>query len=897
MTLLIDARNIDEQLPALVNAIAASDFIGIDCETEDSRRHQGLNERCGYDPTTGKKSKGKPLIFDHRRNRLCGLSLYSNKFTEAVYINVGHADVWNRVSHDVVREILAAKRPEAWWIAHNAPFEITTFHNTLGWALDPKIICTLQMCVSAYGPHEVDHQRWLEIGQGGIAKLIEPLVRHSFAGLLDQKKMEMTPELSELVFKVIAKESDSEWSYNGLLKAASYGYGLKKAIKSHFDYDMTTYQQVLGDKAHMGQLTGEEVAEYGADDAFWAFKLFHHLLGYMLQTGGQELVSTFFTQENPMAAVFSRISRGGMKVNTEAVSARRDTERTEMANILRKLKPSIADLLPFPDEPDERLMKYDSWYVKGGSKYRKQVIDFAALPDDPDTFSMCAQVRGPVSNAWANDKGVAEPKGINMSHYMPVRTIMYDLIRTKALISQGKVQSDGEARGKIKDRLIKAGDEKGVAVIDGLNAISGVEQRVKLYLTPYNQLMDPESKALYPTITSMLATRRMASSEPNGMQLAKRGESTYVRGFFEADYDDHVILSVDWSGIELVEIGEFSGDPEFIKAFGQLPHEDLHAGASADILAVECPGLDEKAFKDLRHHEKWGTYAEHYNIENLDRLAHNLKGESFAPPKAYKYWRAEVGKGANFNYWYSGYLATIGERLGWSPEKTSAATRRYADRFAVAEQWRLNLIDEVARNGFITLPDHQRYVRMEATQQWAEEWRQKFLGNHIALGLENFAHIVSFMGRKIQKRAGNQSVNAYIQGSCATIAKRSILAIESKAKAMGWGDREMRFMIPIHDELLFSVRRDLVVEAIALVRGTMIDHPDLFKLCKLDASPSIGLNFEPWDAKKAPLGQVELYEPPAEIVGEELANKRLDDDGVRTVVDWLFSNRDRKIAA
>jgi hypothetical protein len=563
------------------------------------------------------------------------------------------------------------------------------------------------------------------------------------------------------------------------------------------------------------------------------------------------------------------------------------------------MKPAVAALLPFKPMLDERLLKYDAWYSKGGAKYRQQVLDWATSADCTGAFEQCMQVRGPVSNAWANDNNVREPTGINLSHYMPVRTLMYDLIGTKALISQGKVQSDGEARGKIKDRLDKEGNKTGVEVIDGLNAISGVEQRMKLFLNPYVQLTDPETQHLYPTVNSMLATRRMACSEPNGMQLAKRGESTYVRGFFKPDYDDHVILSVDWSGVELVEIGEFSGDPEFIKAFGQIPHEDLHAGASADIMAVDTPGLNEVAFKDLRHHPKWETFIERWahDIDNIDRLAHNLKGEPLVPPKAYKYWRTEVGKGANFNYWYSGYLATIGERLGWSPEKTKMATQRYAQRFAVAEQWRLGIIEEVQREGFITLPDGQQYVRTEATEQWAMEWNAKFVGNSVPMGLENFAHIIQWMGRKIQRRAGNQTVNAYIQGTCATLAKRSILAIERKATATGWGPREMRFMLPIHDELLFSVHRSLVVDAIKLVRGTMIDHPDLFKLCKLDASPSVGITFEPWDAKKAFLGQVELYEPPAAIVGDALADKRLDDDGVRLVVDWLFHTQEQRIAA
>jgi hypothetical protein len=71
----------------------------------------------------------------------------------------------------------------------------------------------------------------------------------------------------------------------------------------------------------------------------------------------------------------------------------------------------------------------------------------------------------------------------------------------------------------------------------------------------------------------------------------------------------------------------------------------------------------------------------------------------------------------------------------------------------------------------------------------------------------------------------------------------------------------------------------------------MADHKDLFPTLALDSSPAIGLNFEPWNAIKAPLGQVELYEPPKLIVGDKLADTRLDRDGVDLVLDYLFHSK------
>ena len=56
--------------------------------------------------------------------------------------------------------------------------------------------------------------------------------------------------------------------------------------------------------------------------------------------------------------------------------------------------------------------------------------------------------------------------------------------------------------------------------------------------------------------------------------------SVFIRGFF-ADDEDSVIVSADWSAIELVAIAAQSQDPEFLQAYGQRPHADLHSKAGS----------------------------------------------------------------------------------------------------------------------------------------------------------------------------------------------------------------------------------------------------------------------------------------------------------------------------
>src|SRR5690606_19509726 len=127
-----------------------------------------------------------------------------------------------------------------------------------------------------------------------------------------------------------------------------------------------------------------------------------------------------------------------------------------------------------------------------------------------------------------------------------MRTLMYDLLGEKVILEKGKVQSNGDMRGKMIERMglelqnLRNGEKTGAAIdryenaitiVKGLSELASIEQRMKLYLTPYTMLTGPETERMYPVLSSKLATRRMATKFPNPMQLAKRGESTYVRGF------------------------------------------------------------------------------------------------------------------------------------------------------------------------------------------------------------------------------------------------------------------------------------------------------------------------------------------------------------------------------
>jgi len=901
--ILVDARNIDQYLPIIVDEVSKAGMIGFDIETQDIDRHDGLNRFMKADDE-GRKSAAARLVFDVNRTTVTGFSIYPDKGERGYYINLAHADVENRVPWEVAKQMLEAKRPDAYWVIHNANYEWTMMAKSLGFELGDKVLCSMQLCVSAYSPDTYFRDRFYGPGLGGIEKLL-PIVQRVFAGY--QPGMEMSNEQEELLYKVIAKESDADHSWNGYVASIKIGYDLKRAVKSWFGYDMATFEQTMGKKVHMGQLTGDEVASYGVDDAYWCLKLFHTVLAYIMQTN-PPVFQTYLEQEMPFVKAASEVWQHGIEMNTDAVYARRSVERSLEAQSLRELKAAVKGLLPFPADMHDKLAKYDKWYwdeTKGSgnvAKYRSQIVAWANSMDHQDDYLQVKQVRSPVSAAWALENGERESTGPNLVHYMPMRVILYDLMRGSFMLVNGKTQSDGDCRTELRRRWIKryaegelAGfihPEKGVpvdpqgevledvatwvlpeelesayarfraglGVFDVYAKMAGISQRVKLYITPYLNLIDPDTNRVYPVLSSLLASRRSACSTPNGQQLAKFGESQYVRGFFEADKDDaegeeHVLISADWSAVELVIIGEYSGDAGFFDAYGQRPHKDLHSRA---VLGMT------------------GMSKEEYDI---------------SPKK--KELRTKVGKVSNFGYWYSGALGTTAKEMGWTSDEMWEQTEKYRNTFPQGEAWRLGVIDFSRDNGYVELPDHHRRDRFESTYEWMAHMRQKF--QHYGVeAITNFGELVI---KKINRRAGNQSVNSMVQGLCAALAKRKIKRMKEVIAEKGY---RARFFLLIHDELVYSVPRSQALAFMKDLYAVMIEGAGLINNLKLDSSLAIGKTLQPWSLDKAPNGQIELMEIQKGVpcVAESSWGNAANDEERQAILDYILDGpkQERKAA-
>jgi DNA polymerase I-like protein with 3'-5' exonuclease and polymerase domains len=656
----------------------------------------------------------------------------------------------------------------------------------------------------------------------------------------------MNTHQATLLGKVVGKESDAAWSYNGFNKSIAYGYGLKKLVESFFGYKMLTYKELLAQYSAetMEDLTGEQVCEYGAGDAYWVIPVLGRLIE-MIRPGALE---AFSRTENEMTHVYGELALEGVRINSKAVDERYDMERAAQVEAMALLREAVEEALPFPEKPNAELLKREDWYSKGYVKYRKMVT------------------------TWKRD----DKKPYNPVHYMQARTILYDLMGLKLILDKGKVQSDGDARG----RMLETATGSAKKALEAFNKLAGIDQIIKLYLTPYKALVDPETGRAYPEVTSMLATRRMAAAFPNTTQLANRGECTYVRGFFEADKPTHGILSSDLSQIELVLIGSASGDQAFRDAYGQLPYKDLHTKAAASLLGaiLDRRDLTVEDFKALKFGE---------NIKGIP--LHNAKGEEMEPKAAYKYYRVNLGKVANFSFWYSGSLNSLAEQWGLGYESVQMLVQAYADAFPEAVAWRAEQGNFVQQYGYLDIPDGHRRVRYEATYEWQALMKNYFKQISQGMSYEDAHTLQDFGGiiiNKISRRAVNQCINARIQALCAAIIKRSILRVRKEVLP----HFDARLIFPVHDEAVYSVAYDDMFAFSKEVRRVMTDHHDLVPNLVVDSSVSIGRTFQPYDADRAKFGQIELSEAPAlSFIPQTMVGSPMDEERVLQTIEYLRS--------
>ncbi len=184
---------------------------------------------------------------------------------------------------------------------------------------------------------------------------------------------------------------------------------------------------------------------------------------------------------------------------------------------------------------------------------------------------------------------------------------------------------------------------------------------------------------------AVAATGRLSSNNPNLQNIPIRDENgREIRKMFIASDNDHVLLSADYSQIELRLMAHMSGDENLIDAF--LGNEDIHTATAAKIFHLK----PSEVSKDQRSRAKTANFGIIYGISTfgLSQRLNIPRGEAkeliegyFATYPKVKEYMENVKQTAAQN----GYVSTIFGRKRWLRDINSAnaVVRGLAERNAI----------------------------------------------------------------------------------------------------------------------------------------------------------------------------------------------------------------------
>lgn len=222
-------------------------------------------------------------------------------------------------------------------------------------------------------------------------------------------------------------------------------------------------------------------------------------------------------------------------------------------------------------------------------------------------------------------------------------------------------------------------------LVDLILEVRGIRKLLATYINALPELINPQTGKIHTTYNQTgTATGRLSSTNPNLQNIPVRtDEGREIRRAFVAD-KGCLILSADYSQIELRLMADISGDAAMIDAF--VHNLDIHRATAAKIYHEKLEDVTD----DQRRRAKTANFGIIYGISAFG-LSERLKiprGEAkqliegyFASYPAVKQYMTDVVEQARSH----GYVTTVMGRRRMLPDINSrnAVVRGYAERNAI----------------------------------------------------------------------------------------------------------------------------------------------------------------------------------------------------------------------
>lgn len=589
--------------------------------------------------------------------------------------------------------------------------------------------------------------------------------------------------------------------------------GLKYLSKKYYRYEQISYEVATGGKG-MSECTAEQIFDYGCDDTIMGGHLFNF---FELVMDIEGTFDAYAEVEKDSLYMSALAFTGGMNVNLKILEELRekDLEKAEESyKVIEKYLIAMGwDGTVF--EPIEELTPTE---IKRGFKmitknvlktsFRKLDKVIAVVTDEAeernsDTLREYAKLldEGDLSeiNQFLSDNFMPDAE-FKSNSWVQKQKLMYEIMGLP-IRYYGKLTEDQKKKGMTNGNpstdedaikwALKDCEERGMdteaKVLKAVLRVINFKTRDGLYYSTYPIVTHWKTGKIHPNLKqSATSSRRFAPAGPNVNQLPKRSEEgKKVRQAIIPHHEDAVIISPDFSGQEL-RVGAFqSGDENSRACYVGDNLKDQHT--------ITAFAINQKQGKEFDTYEEM-VEALHLELEMTSEMIseaardinHPHHKEALAYKKAKEY-RGVKAKPTNFLSQYitvGGGAWTLGKKLQITEDEAVEFLEAKSEAFPGIDEWKINRGAEIRSQGYA----------------------ETLLGAR--------KHITGLFKYHDPDHIMRSALNFEVQSSSAEMTKLVLAEIWRSGMMFRY---DVKFYMPVHDELCFSVaKKDLQAFALEL---------------------------------------------------------------------------------
>lgn len=276
---------------------------------------------------------------------------------------------------------------------------------------------------------------------------------------------------------------------------------------------------------------------------------------------------------------------------------------------------------------------------------------------------------------------IAETPDLNVNSSRQLGVVLFEKLQIDGKPKRTKTKqysTDEEYLASLSDKH---------PVIEMILEYRGLKKLLSTYIEALPQLVNPVTGRVHTSFNqAVTATGRLSSTNPNLQNIPIRTkQGRQIRKAFIPSDSDHLILSADYSQVELRLMAHLSGDEALIEAFHH--GEDIHSATAARLfgipLAEVTPEHRRKAktanFGIIYGISAFGLKQRMGNI-SMEEAKQIIDGYFRAYPKVKEYMENVVTEARK-----TGYVETIFGRRRYLPDinSSNSVVRSLAERNAI----------------------------------------------------------------------------------------------------------------------------------------------------------------------------------------------------------------------